>query len=237
MYANFEPLKRNQLRINNYVGLFGPYFSMFQPKPNIDKQSSLEVVRMFKNPHTLYEEYLTNETIKISLNNFSLALKNNDWNGPHSLNDFGCIIKIPSQFLANDRICDILDKMINHKIPIHRNLYEKRMSQEVKLNHRVFEENSSKTLGHILKIFSEFKTSYFNQPFEIKHFGASKRRYFYNFLKLNYNISLFVRNKHILLLDDTIGEGVTIREASRLINVYNPKTITAFTVLRDYHRS
>ncbi len=69
----------------------------------------------------------------------------------------------------------------------------------------------------------------------------SLRRYFNKFMhindKLDEQLFLKINNGKILIIDDSFGSGVTMKEAARAIKHLNPKEVDAFILLHDYARS
>ena len=81
-----------------------------------------------------------------------------------------------------------------------------------------------------------------NKEFQIKMVTKSSlRRYFTKFMhindKLDEQLFLKINNGKVLIIDDSFGSGVTIREAARAIKHLNPKKIDAFILLHDYAAS
>ncbi len=52
--------------------------------------------------------------------------------------------------------------------------------------------------------------------------------------KLDEQLFLKINNGKILIIDDSFGSGVTMRESARAIKHLNPKTVDAFILLHDY---
>lgn len=242
-YFDLEILKRPQLRLNNYAGLRGPYFSMFQPPPWMNKNLRVGVVRAFKNPRYENDRAESNKMIQVAVDSFYEAV---DYNGSrhriYNASDFDTVINLPSQFSANTRICEYFNDFWPYKFPILDNVLSKKLSQEVQFDiKKILREDCTKTFSLVDDYINGFKNTYWNKPFEIKHIKPTLRRYVHNFLQLepwcNKYLSQFIKGKNILLVDDTIGEGITLKEASDVLNQFSPRTITSFTVMRDYRRS
>jgi hypoxanthine-guanine phosphoribosyltransferase len=78
-----------------------------------------------------------------------------------------------------------------------------------------------------------------NKDFQVKMVTKSSlRRYFHKFMhindKLDEQLFLKINNGKILIIDDSFGSGVTMKESSRAIKHLNPKTVDAFILLHDY---
>jgi len=54
---------------------------------------------------------------------------------------------------------------------------------------------------------------------------------------LDEELFLKINNGNVLIIDDSFGSGVTMREASRAIKHLNPKRVDAFILLHDYAAS
>ena len=55
--------------------------------------------------------------------------------------------------------------------------------------------------------------------------------------KLDEQLFLKVNNGNVLIIDDSFGSGVTMREATRSIKHLNPKKVDGFILLHDYAES
>ena len=58
--------------------------------------------------------------------------------------------------------------------------------------------------------------------------------YYEDFITIDEQLFLKINNGKILIIDDSFGSGVTMREAARSIKHLNPKTVDAFILLHDY---
>ena len=232
----YEKMRRNQLCVNNR-GLVGATFSFLQPTIESTKEESLSVVRKFKAARTSKEV----SVIKDGFCEFSDAIDYNGFKfGIDSITAFDIVLPLPSQFSAN-RLISKIYKEINPNAKFLDEPFIKKMSQDIRYNSsQVLREGSSLSLPLVDAYFKSFKETYFDRPFEIKNVRATLRRYIYNFMAIQgwckHYLPYLVNGKRILLIDDTIGEGVTLREAANLIRPFNPKSITSFAVLRDYRK-
>jgi hypothetical protein len=232
----YEKMRRNQLRLNDR-GLVGATFSFLQPTTKSTKEESLSVVRKFKAARTSEDI----SVIKDAFCEFSNAINYNGSKfGLNSITTFDIVFPLPSQFSANKLILKIY-REINPNATFLDEPFIKKISQEIRYDpSEVSREGSSLSLPLVDAYFKSFRETYFDRLFEIKNVRATLRRYIYNFMAIQewckYYLPYLVNGKRILLIDDTIGEGVTLREAANLILPFNPKSITSFTVLRDYRK-
>jgi len=247
-YGNgeYEKMPTNRLRIDNSVGLSGPYFSFLQPAKNLfkdglkkmKKERALNVVRKFKQAKTTEDINVTLDAFK----EFENAIKfNGHEHGIDSIKSFNIICALPSQYPANQMILNLYKQVNPQAIFLDAPFYKK-MSEDLEFDEdKVLSEPSDLSLDYVEEYFEKFRKNHFGKPFEIKNVNAKLRRYIYNFMGIQewckYYLSLLVKGQNILLLDDTIGGGITFREASNLILPFKPRSITSFTVLRDYRKS
>ncbi len=98
-------------------------------------------------------------------------------------------------------------------------------------------EGSRKGYEMSAKRLEYMKKNHPDDFFEIKKTGASQsiRRYFSMFYEVapGYNVDLLKKlpKSNILLVDDTLEEGVTINEAYRVIDALMPNSVKAFVFL------
>lgn len=123
-------------------------------------------------------------------------------------------------------------------IPVY-DLLEKRLCQDTQIDvNWALSENCDLGPEYVEMRHETFRNHYYNQPFEIKHLTTNLRRYVYDFMRIKESerqyAHLWLKGKNILLIDDTIGEGVSIREASNKLAEFGPSSITSFCVIRDY---
>lgn len=235
----------NVIRKDNYIRLPAPYYVCFQPPRGIDKEDRIFAVRAFKGPTNSSDMETSNKMIKIASHEFYDAMEYNEWcrnenNGtPHTIiaADFDAIVCAPSQFSAATRACHFLQGM--YDVPVYLNFLQKRMSQDADIDvDWALSEPSDLTTEYIIKRHEDFRNFYYNKPFEIKHYSSNLRRYVYGFIAVNPEEkrfgSIWLRGKRVLLVDDTIGEGVSLREAANQILTFRPKSVTCFSVVRDY---
>ena len=122
--------------------------------------------------------------------------------------------------------------------------FEKLMTDELVLNmEKVDSEQSSRdNRERIIKYYNNVKSAHGGKPFEVKFISASFRRYFYNFLTFKHDVTKKVFNsltkESIMFVDDTIGEGNTLKEAIRVLKIgqYVPSRIFCYAFLRDFNK-
>lgn len=99
-------------------------------------------------------------------------------------------------------------------------------------------EKSPKTAPYVHRLYNQLLAKA-DQPYAVKMVSARTRRYFKNFIKMSMDskwgpiLSLIPQSK-ILMLDDTLGEGVTIKEMARILSEAGAKDVMAFALFRDY---
>jgi phosphoribosylpyrophosphate synthetase len=158
--------------------------------------------------------------------------------GIKSVNDIDLILSVPSSRLANDKILEILHSTIPNAAAF-RHAFAKGLTENVKVDHdRILSESSKKTPAYVENEVRCMKEKHKGQRFEVKFLEMSFRRYVYNFMTVILeNAANLIRGKNVLLVDDTIGEGITLKETSRLVNQFQPKSIIGFAITRDMYRT
>ncbi len=232
-----EPMPRNnQLRVNNYYGVRHPYYVYKQPKYGLSSEEELEIVRGFKNlsdPRSI-------GLIADAYEGFEQALNSKGWPyGVSCIQDFDVVMKLPSSYPANDASLQFLKEFLRHDTIVIEDGFNKLNSECVNFDKdRMLSEPSGlKNLEWAEKHMDDFYNAHFGEPFEIKKIKTKLRRYVYGFMELNHtNLGSIIRNKRVLLIDDTVAEGITFREAQNLIDRFRPRSIIGFAHMRDYRK-
>lgn len=150
------------------------------------------------------------------------------------------IVALPSHSKLNELI--VKRFQLKHKNLMSYGTFEKLMSDELVLDMEKVEREPSarKNKERIVKYYNNLKATHGGQPFEVKFITANFRRYFYNFLTFKHDpthqaFNTLV-NGNIMLVDDTIGEGNTLKEAIRILKSGQvvPNRVLCYAFLRDF---
>lgn len=150
------------------------------------------------------------------------------------LDDINVIIPLGSTSKLNSLITKQFSKYIPNAL-ILDNLLTKVKWKDVKIVDKG--ESSKKGYEMAKKRLDHMQKHHPDDYFEIKKTGATQsiRRYFSMFYQVapGYNIDLLKKlpGSNILLVDDTLEEGVTINEAHRVIDAFLPNKVRAFVFL------
>ncbi len=224
------------LRKHRFLKVKGPYFVWFEPAEWMDHDDRKDAIHRFKNPLTPADLVTSNCMIESAIDGFQEAIANKGHKyGIGGLNHFSAVIPLPSKASTTARICDIL-KVHCSSLTAYHNVFYKKLTQDVLLyeDEILAEERGENSLAWALWRLECMKKSHFGKPFEAKFSAMSLRRSIYNFMGLNVESLPAIQGKNILLVDDTIGEGISLREALRLLLPFSPKSVTSFTVVKDY---
>lgn len=217
---------------------FSGHYSKFQPCKVMNKNQRLNGVRSFKNPKSTFEKLTSDNMIETAVKGFLNALKTNGNKFEiESIEQIDSIIILPSQFSANNRIAEYFKQNFTNKV--YENVFEKRLCNDILYYKWWIKMEEQKNMAFVMEQIENSKKAHLNELFEVKKFGANIRRYLYNLLKFSidlHSVIDMIENKNVLLVDDTIGEGTTLRDAMRLLEKFNPKNIMSFTVMRDFCR-
>ena len=172
----------------------------------------------------------------------------------NNLKNYDLIITVPSQAPLNQMIISEFKSYINpEKTLVIDDFLLKNRVKHIRWDNDEYlrvEEREGKDPDQIIKVRkmrdimlkSLYSTVNMNKEFQIKMVTKSSlRRYFHKFMHINdvldEELFLKINNSNILIIDDSFGSGVTMREAARAIKHLNPKRIDAFILLHDYAAS
>lgn len=167
------------------------------------------------------------------------------------ISNYDLIITAPSQAPLNQMIINEFKSYINpEKTLVIDDFLLKNRVKDIRWDNEEYlevEEREGKNPDQIAKVRKmrdiTLKSLYskinMNKEFQVKMVTKSSlRRYFYKFMhindKLDEQLFLKINNGKVLIIDDSFGSGVTIREAARAIKHLNPKKTDAFILLHDY---
>ena len=172
----------------------------------------------------------------------------------NNLKNYDLIITVPSQAPLNQMIISEFKSYINpEKTLVIDDFLLKNRVKHIRWDNDEYlrvEEREGKDPDQIAKVRkmrdimlkSLYSSVNMNKSFQIKMVTKSSlRRYFHKFMHINdvldEELFLKINNSNILIIDDSFGSGVTMREAARAIKHLNPKRIDAFILLHDYAAS
>ena len=150
------------------------------------------------------------------------------------LSTYNVIVPLKSSSTLNDVIAEKIKSRTGAKVL--SDVIVKNTLKNVKIS-VPDTETSDKTKQYLDTIKKRF-ASMPDSEFKSKMIKASFRRYVSNFLKYkNDNTSSVyseIKGKHVLLIDDTLGEGRTLIEMNRLIQQAEPASVSSYVFLKDY---
>lgn len=217
--------------------------------------ASFKVTEFTKNGIKIYAAYTFNKEAEAP-NGFKTALRKavKDVNHGNNANLLNELIDRKLKYMKSNKMLDgiqiiiplgstsklntLLAERLKNFIPealVLPNLLEKTKWKNVQVVDKG--ERSKKGFDMAKKRLEQMKKSHPDEYFEIKKTGASQsiRRYFSMFYQVSpgYNIDLLKKltGANILLVDDTLEEGVTINEANRVIDTFFPDKVKAFVFL------
>jgi len=221
--------------------------------PNLFFTYKKEIRRAIKNLSTTNYISFTNKDIE----NIRTMIKSGifDFNTRvNNLKNYDLIITVPSQSPLNQMIISEFKSYINsEKTLVIDDFLLKNRVKDIRWDNEEYlrvEEREGKDINKISKVRkmrdimlkSLYSSINLNKEFQIKMVTKSSlRRYFHKFMHINdvldEELFLKINNGNVLIIDDSFGSGVTMREASRAIKHLNPKRVDAFILLHDYAAS
>lgn len=220
---NLTPCKKLSLRHRTLAGKTVYYHTYFEPK-GLDKAGRRYAIDEFKHPSSLNNKAVSEMMIDYALYEFFKM---------HDINEFDVIAGIPSSSRVVRKILNNINKLYPNKLIIPK-LFDKTRMRNVSVNQRmIFEEASLKTHEKAAPALFESISMHYDKVAKVSLFPTRFRRYVDGFLKLNEAYLSVIKDKRVLLVDDTFGEGLTLCESSNILKKY-VKSVIAFTVLKDY---
>lgn len=156
----------------------------------------------------------------------------------HPISSFDVIVYPQSSGKMNDLILGEVKKRTEK--PIVNFSFVKNVTSKLQMDQDLLNRSDSeKTKQLVPQIYKAL----LNKPdriYAVKQVSASLRRYFNNFLRWaddtdKVKLGAAIKSGKILMVDDTIGEGATLKEMTRLIMSENSEsTLVAYILLKDY---
>jgi len=214
--------KKLSVRRRTLCGTTTYYYTYFEPK-HLDRHSRKYAIDSFKHPKTKSDRLISNQMIEYSINEF---LKQ------HNIDEFDYIMGIPSASGVVNNIINQLISRCGYRGRCYTGFRKTRI-RNIKLKQYVIDrELSLKTKEKVPKAFNHIRKLHYDRVSKSSLFPTRFRRYFENFLKLDFFDHSRLINKKILLVDDTFGEGLTLCECVKLLEPYT-KNVLGFTVMKD----
>jgi hypothetical protein len=190
----------------------------------LDKQQRRFAIDRFKHPKSERDKIVSSNMISESLYEFLQE---------HDINEFDIIIGTPS---SSDVVKRIIDKILMdcefQGIAVYKG-FKKTRVRNVKIKQEVINRESSvKTKVLVPPAIQHSRRLHYDKVSKVSYFPTRFRRYIENFLELNISNVNLLKNKNILVVDDTFGEGLTMCEISRILEPYT-KRVVGLTVMKD----
>jgi hypothetical protein len=223
---NLTKCKKTSLRRRTLNGRTVFYHTYFEPK-GLNKHQRRDAIDRFKHPKSELDRVLSSNMIIESLLIFLQE---------HDINEFDIILGTPS---SSDVVKRVIDKILidcDFKGAAIYKGFRKTRVRNVKLKQEVIDnERSLKTKELVPISYNKSRRLHYDKVSKVSLFPTRFRRYFENFLKLNIDNVNLLKDKRVLVIDDTIGEGLTMCEISRILEPYT-KDVIGFTVMKDVAR-
>lgn len=214
---------KTSLRRRTLGGVSAFYHVYYEPK-GLDKHDRRVAIDSFKHPKTPLEKILSREMVIHAIGEF---LVYND------INSFDIILGVPSSSSVVKQIIDILITDCGFKGHVSYKGFAKTRIRNIKLKQYMIDrENSPKTKEKVPKAIYRTKELHYDKVSKSSLYPTRFRRYVENFLTLNVPNASFLKDKKILIVDDTFGEGLTMCEIFRILKPYT-KNVVGFTVMKD----
>lgn len=220
---NLTKCRKTSLRRRTLCGRTVWYHTYFEPK-GLNKHQRRDAIDRFKHPKSELDKVLSSNMIIESLLIFLQE---------YDINEFDIIIGTPS---SSDVVKRVIDKILMDcdfkGVAIYKG-FKKTRVRNIKLNrHLVDREQSPKTKEKVPESYQHSRRLHYDKVSKVSYFPTRFRRYFENFLELNIKNTDLIKNKKVLVVDDTFGEGLTMCEISRILEPYT-KQVVGFTVMKD----
>lgn len=220
---NLTRCKKTSLRRRTLSGRTVWYHTYWEPK-GLDKHQRRDAINRFKHPESELDKVMSSNMISESLYEFFQE---------HNVDDFDIIIGTPSSSNVVKRIIDKILMDCDFKGAAIYKGFKKTRVRNVKLKQELIQRESSlKTKTVVPSAIQHSKRLHYDKVSKVSFFPTRFRRYVENFLELNISNTNIIKNKRVLVIDDTFGEGLTMCEISRILEPYT-KSVIGFTVMKD----
>lgn len=229
---NLTKCKKVDLRHRTLSGKIMYYLTYFEPK-GLDKQGRRYAIDHFKHPSTKEEKCISNQMIEYAIDEFLKI---------YDINQFDIILGMPSSSGVVKKIIDKLKNKGFYGDVVYKGFVKNRMRNTYLREDLLNRESSLKTKEKVPKSFTISRTLHYDKVAKSSLFPTRFRRYVGGLLRINFNRGLnrnsgiqrlsTLFNKKVLIVDDTFGEGLTLREAMDRLNPYT-KNVIGFTVMKD----
>lgn len=116
---------------------------------------------------------------------------------------------------------------------VYRDAFAKNKMSDIQLRTDILNKECSKSQREIPQYFENVKRAHENDDAKVSYISASRRRYIKNLVKLNIDPEL-LKGKRVLVVDDTIGEGVTFYNIHEALKEAGVENEMYFAVMRDF---
>jgi hypothetical protein len=149
---------------------------------------------------------------------------------------FDVVLLVPSSSNAVKRISEAIEPRLNSDALILVNAFNKTRIRNVKLiQSQLDKEPSKKTTQRVNECYTKFRYKHYDKVTRMHYIPTRFRRYFTNFFtwKKDAWISKMYK-KNVLVVDDTFGEGVSLREIMWMLETdVKPNLACGFAVMKD----
>lgn len=220
---NLTKCRKTSIRRRTLSGRTVFYHTFFEPK-GLDKHQRRDAIDRFKHPKSEFDKVSSSNMIIESLLIFLQE---------YDINEFDIIVGIPS---SSDVVKRVIDKILmdcDFKGAAIYKGFKKTRIRNVRLKQDVINrENSVKTKSVVPSAIQHSKRLHYDKVSKVSFFPTRFRRYVENFLELDIKNINLIKNKKVLVIDDTFGEGLTMCEISRILEPYTTSVI-GFTIMKD----
>jgi hypothetical protein len=219
------------------LGNIKPIFAAYVMEPNVQgntmpKEDRVALRHLIKHPSSTDEKNLRKKMVKESVQKMAEKMP--------GFYDVDVIIPLGSKSDLNLEVANEISSVLKEVVVLPEALI-KDVWKNAKVNDLELNDDGTESLGR--KDARDFLTQRQkydpDKSVEVKSIsigskGRSARRYFSNFYKANedkYKMIDMIKGKNVLLIDDTLEEGITLTESNRIIKTFEPKSVSAYIFL------
>lgn len=222
-YFKLSKCRKLSMRRRTLDGVTAYYYTYFEPR-GLNKHERRTAIDSFKHPCNKSERKTSDEMIVYAIGEFIQT---------HDINEFDVILGMPSSSGIVKQIINrlILDCGFTGKVNYKG--FGKTRIRNVKLKQHIIDRESSiKTKEKVPKSFQYTRRLHYDKVSKSSLYPTRFRRYIQNLLYLNVSNTACLKNKKVLVIDDTFGEGLTICEGVRLLRPHT-NNVVCFSVMKD----
>jgi hypothetical protein len=217
-FFDFSWVRTGRIRKKSHLGI--RYLVAFEPT-GLSRDQRIKGMKKFKDFFTSFRTAndMLHEAIDF-LNDFFPVDENVD-----------VVLFAPSTSNALRVCAGRFEQMFKAKV--YRDAFAKNKMVDIQLRTDILNRECAKSQKEIPQYFENVKRAHKNDDAKVSYISSSRRRYIKNLVRLTIDPEL-LKGKRVLVVDDTIGEGVTFHNIHEVLKEAGVENEMYFAVMRDF---